>query len=296
MLPYLQDQGVMELRVTSTGAAFVVTFGQGKQRVENVPASTLDSFLCIIASMVGTEWRALHPRLHAAIPALGWRIQASMPPISPGIEMVLRRHPSQVFPLDDFVAKGILTPRQREILEGAVRDRKTIIVSGAVGSSKTSLTNALLHTLRDSHERIVVLEDTPELMLDAEEVTFQRTCDATMERPAITLRDLCRDVLRLSPDRLVIGEVRGAEALDMLKAFQCGTPGMCTVHSESARGTLERLGHLVEEVSASPQKHLIGEAVDLIANMTQHGRSWRCRTLLAVKGYDGHTYLTEELT
>jgi len=237
LLGYLDDPTVIEVRVTSAGAVFVVRFGLGKERVEGCPATTLDAFLALVADMVGAEWRDSSPRLHAANPQLGLRIQAGRPPISDAPWMVCRKHPQQVFPLEDFETKGILTPGQRRLIEDAVQQRRTVLIAGAVGSAKTSLTNALLHTLKDSRERIVILEDDPELRCDAAEVETINTS----EHPLITMRDLGKDVLRMSPDRIVVGEVRDGAALDMLKAFQTGHPGLCTVHASSAQETLTRL-------------------------------------------------------
>jgi type IV secretion system protein VirB11 len=291
LLPYLDDPGVIELRVTSAGSVFVVRFGLGKEHVGTCLLAVLDTFLALVADMVGAEWRAESPRLHAADPRLGLRIQAGRPPISPAPWMVCRKHPQQVFPLDDFEAKGILTPGQRQIIEQAVHERKTLIIAGAVGSAKTSLLNALLHTLKDTPERITLLEDDPELRCEAAEVETVHTS----EQPLITMRDLGKDLLRMSPDRIVVGEVRDGAALDMLKAFQTGHPGLCTVHAASAQETLTRLEQLVQEVSVDPQRHLIGEAVDMIVHMEQYARSWRVTDMLAVEGWDGHHYNTRSL-
>ena len=306
LLPYLEDAEVMEIRVTSNGRCFVVTFGVGKHQRADIPLPVLDTFLAVIASMTGAEWRASAPRLHAAFPSLGIRIQAARPPTTEGPMMVCRKHPRRVFPLDDFEAKGILTalgptqatdtrltaqPTIQQTLEAAVAGRHTIVIAGAVGSAKTSLLNALLATLRDSAERIVVLEDDPELRCEAAEVQTLRTC----HDPVITMRDLGKDLLRYSPDRIVIGEVRDGAALDMLKAFQTGHPGMTSVHAESALGTLLRLEQLVQEVSVDPQRPLIGDAIDLIVHLTSYARSWRVTDLIAVDGFDGSVYTTRSL-
>jgi type IV secretion system protein VirB11 len=287
LLPYLDDPEVLEVRVTSAGRVFVVRFGQGKHQVlADYPADALDTFLALVADLAGSEWHAGNPRLHADDPRLGFRIQAGRPPISPAPWMVCRKHPTRVFPLDDFEAKGILTSQQRAVLEQALWQRQTVIIAGAVGSAKTSLTNACLHLLRGSSERITIVEDDPELRCEAADVEYVQTSD----QPLITMRDLGKDLLRMSPDRIVVGEVRDGAALDMLKAFQTGHPGLCTVHAPSARETLTRLEQLVQEVSIDPQRHLIGEAVDVIVHMEQFARSWRVTDMLAVDGWDGHQY------
>lgn len=305
LLPWLLDEEVIEIRCTSRGACFVVRFGKDKTREADIPLDDLDSFLAVLASHVGSEWRDSSPRLHAADPKLGFRVQAGRPPISDGPWMVCRKHPRQVFPLEDFEAKGILTHRPqatstrqlqphatiRETLEAALAARFTILVSGAVGSAKTSLINAMLHALRESQERICILEEDPELHSAAVDSEFVHTCDA----PLITMRDLGKDLLRMSPDRVVIGECRDGAALDMLKAFATGHPGLCTIHAASAQDTLGRLEQLVQEVSTDPQRPLIGEAVDVIVHLEQFARSWRVTDLICVDGYDGHHYQTRSL-
>jgi Flp pilus assembly CpaF family ATPase len=206
--------------------------------------------------------------------------------------MVLRKHPSRVFPLEDFVAKGIVTARQRERLETALHARRTIVISGSTGSAKTSLTNALLHALQGTDRRIVILEDDAELVCTAPDVSFQRCVPVDGPTPPITMRDLCKDLLRLSPDLIVIGEFRDGAALDAMKAFSTGHQGLCTVHSDSAEGALLRLEQLILEVSATPQQPLIGESVDLIVHMERYGLLWRITGMLQVEGWDGRQYCT----
>jgi type IV secretion system protein VirB11 len=204
--------------------------------------------------------------------------------------LTLRKHPQQVFPLDDFVAKGILTPRQRTVLEAVVQARQTLVVSGSTGSAKTALLNALLHALRDSAERIVVLEDDPELRCAARNTAALRTVDGQ-----VTMTHLVQKVLRHRPSRIVVGEVRDGAALAMLRAFQTGHPGLTSVHAPSARATLLRLEQLVQEVSASPQRALIAEAVNVIVHLERHGRLWRATDLLAVEGLCGEDYVLRSL-
>jgi len=223
-------------------------------------------------------------------------VQASRWPVSPGPCMTLRKHPATVYPLVDFEAKGILTRQERQVLETALVERKTILISGAVGSSKTSLLNALLHALQETDERIVVVEDDPEIICEALDCEFQRTVRTVGGQALITMRDLCRDLLRHSPDRVVVGEIRGGEALDTARAFQTGHPGLCTIHAASAASTLLRLEQLIQEVSVDPQRPLIAEAIDVIIHMTAYGRLWRATGILAVEGLDseGH-YITKPL-
>lgn len=290
--PYLDDPHIREIRITSLGHCFVIHSLKGKLPCPDVCIDHLDAFLALIASHHGQEWTENSPRLATGSPALGFRIQASRPPVSPGPNMVLRKHPSQVYTLDDFVTSEILSPSQRETITEAVNFRKTIIIAGETGSGKTALLNACLGALPYTDERIIVVEDTPEIICDAYDTEYY----CAVPSQGITLRSLCADLLRNSPDRIVIGEVRGGEALDALRACQTGHPGFMTVHAKSAYGTLAMLEQRVQEVSQMPQQALIGDAIDTIIHMEHYKKLFRCTSIIAVNGWDvGKGYLTREI-
>jgi type IV secretion system protein VirB11 len=246
---------------------------------------SLHPFLSLCASLMQTEWRAQSPQLSMGDTGLGFRVEASMPPVSPAPALVLRKHPRTAYPLSDFEAKGILTARQATVIRESLLQRQTIIIAGEIGSGKTSLLNACLYELRHSHDRFVVLEDTAEIVCEALDTEFNRTVEGQGQE-AITLQELCRRLLRKSPDRVVIGELRGGEALPALQAFQTGHPGLATVHAKDAQGTLLRLEQLVQIVSVDPQRALIAEAVDVVVHMQHHDNLFRCTGMIAVDGVD----------
>lgn len=295
LLPYLDAPDVMEVRVTSAGRVFVVRFGREKERVsalEPYPELRLERFLAIVADLGHAAWGAEKPSLHVAHTGMGFRIEAGTRPTSPGPWMVCRKHPSQVFPLEDFLAKEIITARQKALLEAALDARQTVCFSGAFGSAKTSLLNASLHHLRHSRLRFVILEDDPEAVCTAEEAEFVKTD----EDLGITMAMQAKRLLRMSPGWVVVGEVRwGHETLEALKLFQSGHPGLITVHAESAAGTLLRVEQLVLEASLDPQRRLIGEALDVIVHMEQYAGSWRMTEMLRVGGWQGEHYNLERM-
>lgn len=285
---YLDDCEVLEVMCNDNGTCYVTRFGIGMVEVAHPGFTALDRFLSAIAHEVGQEWRASAPRLAAALEDLGWRVQAGRPPLAPAPFLSLRKHPAHVFPLDDFVAKGILTEPERAVLEQAMAAKQRLIIAGGVGSAKTSLVNALLDSIRETSDRVILVEDAPELHCAVRNCTRLRVVHGQW-----SLRDLIQDTLRLNPSRLVVGEVRGGEALGMLKAFQTGHSGLTTLHVDEAAHALHRLEQLVQEVSVSPQRELIGEVVDRIVHMAKYGPTWRCTGLLAVHGYASGTYHTE---
>jgi type IV secretion system protein VirB11 len=190
------------------------------------------------------------------------------------------------------VAARIMTPPQAQLLRQAVTDRRNIVVVGGTSSGKTTLVNALLAEIASLGERVLILEDTRELQCAAQDVVALRT------KPGVaSLADLVRSTLRLRPDRIIIGEVRGPEALDMLKAWNTGHPGgVTTVHANSGRGALLRLEQLVQEAVVTVPRALIAEAVDLIVFLAGRGGSRRVESLIEVQGLDaGGDYLLKPL-
>ena len=187
-----------------------------------------------------------------------------------------------VFGLQDYVAAGIMTADQAEILRRAVADRRNILVAGGTSTGKTTLTNALLAEVSKSADRVVLIEDTRELQCSAPNLVAMRTKDGVA-----TLSDLVRSSLRLRPDRIPIGEVRGAEALDLLKAWGTGHPGgFGTIHAGTALGALRRLEQLIQEAVTTVPRPLIAETIGLIAVLVRDGTGRRLSELARVQGLD----------
>jgi type IV secretion system protein VirB11 len=174
-----------------------------------------------------------------------------------------------------------------------VRERRNIVVAGGTSSGKTTLVNALLAEVASLGERVLILEDTRELRCAAEDVVALRT------KPGVaSLADLVRSTLRLRPDRIIVGEVRGAEALDMLKAWNTGHPGgLTTVHANSAEAALTRLEQLIQEAVVTVPRPLIAEAIDLIVFIKGRGGERRVDSILELIGLDENgSYLLSPAT
>jgi len=290
LTPLLEDAQVTDVCCNDNGTAFVRRLGEGKHQVAHPGFAVLDRFLAAIAHEVGAEWRAESPRLSAALEDVGWRIQAARPPATPAPFMALRKHPAHVFPLEALEAQGVLTAQQRTVLAAAAEARKRVVIVGGVGSSKTTLLNSLLHQLRDTPLRVVLLEDDPEILCQIQDCTRMWRV-----RGQFGLREMVQDSLRLNPDLLIIGEVRDGAALDMLKAFQTGHGGMTTLHVDNPEDALLRLEQLVQEVSVDPQRMLIGTVVDLVVHMTRTATAWGCTGIVEVERWDGARYLTRRV-
>jgi type IV secretion system protein TrbB len=190
-----------------------------------------------------------------------------------------------VFTLDDYARKGIMTTGQAALLRQAVAERRNILVAGGTSTGKTTLTNALLAEVAKTSDRVVLIEDTRELQCRAPNLVALRTKDGVA-----SLSDLVRSSLRLRPDRIPIGEVRGAEALDLLKAWGTGHPGgIGTIHAGSAVGALRRLEQLIQEVVVTVPRALIAETIDIVAVLAGRGAERRLAELAFVAGLDPRT-------
>jgi len=192
----------------------------------------------------------------------------------------IRKPAVAVFTLNDYVGAGIMTIEQAETLRTAVASRKNILVAGGTSTGKTTLTNALLAELAKTADRVVLIEDTRELQCLAQNLVALRTKDGV-----VSLSDLVRSSLRLRPDRIPIGEVRGAEALDLLKAWGTGHPGgVGTIHAGSALGAVRRLEQLIQEAVVTVPRALIAETIDVVAVLSGRGRERRLTELTRVIG------------
>lgn len=268
----LADPAVIEVMVNPDGSVRLDRLGQGRiDTGERLAGTDVERIIRLVASHVHREAHADHPVVSAELPARrdalgGERFEGLLPPVVGGPCFAIRKPATRIHTLDDYVRDRILTPWQADALRKAVRKRRSILVAGGTSSGKTTLANALLAEMATLDERVILIEDTPELQCAAADCVSLRT------RPGVvSLADLVRSTLRLRPDRIIVGEVRGGEALDLLKAWNTGHPGgVATLHANSAHGALTRLEQLVQEAVVTVPQRLIVEAVHLIVFI--HGR------------------------
>ena len=194
----------------------------------------------------------------------------------------IRKPAERLYRLADYVGDGLMSPDAARILSLAVVERRNIVVAGGTSSGKTTLANALLAEMAGLDERVILIEDTRELQSPAADTVALRT-----RAGAVSMADLLRSTLRLRPDRIIIGEVRGPEALDMLKAWNTGHPGgIATVHANSAPAALTRIEQLVQEAVVTVPRRLIAEAVDLIVFISGRGLQRRIASIVRLTGVD----------
>lgn len=289
---FMDDPAVVEVALNPDGRLWVERHGEPMQPVGDLSQAQAEMLVTTVAAMLDTTVTRTAPILECELPGDGSRFEALMPPVVARPTFTIRRKASRVFTLAEYVEAGIMSAAHRAAIEDAVARRRNILVVGGTGSGKTTLTNAIIDatTKAAPHDRLVIIEDTNELQCSAENAVLLRATDS------VDMLHLLRATMRLRPDRILVGEVRGAEALSLLKAWNTGHPGgVATVHANDAYGGLLRMESLCGEASASPRQQEIATAVNIVVSIgkTPHGR--RVREVLRVEGHDGTKYLTSQV-
>lgn len=277
----LEDPAVVEVMLNPDVRLWIDRLSEGLSDTgERLSAADGERIVRLVAHHVGAEVHARSPRVSAELPESGERFEGLLPPVVAAPTFAIRKPASIVFSLDDYVAAGIMSADQAETLRAAVSSRANILVAGGTSTGKTTLTNALLAEVATTQDRVVIIEDTRELQCSAPNLVAMRTKDGVA-----TLSDLVRSSLRLRPDRIPIGEVRGSEALDLLKAWGTGHPGgIGTIHAGTGIGALRRLEQLIQEAVVTVPRALIAETIDLVAVLAGRGSARRLAELARVEG------------
>ena len=278
---FLEDPAIVEVMLNPDGRLWIDRLSTGLADTgERLSAADGERIVRLVAHHVGAEVHAGAPRVSAELPETGERFEGLLPPVVAAPAFAIRKPAVAVFTLDDYAAAGIMTPAQAVVLRRAVAERRNILVAGGTSTGKTTLTNALLAEVAKTADRVVLIEDTRELQCQAPNLVALRTKDGV-----VSLSDLVRSSLRLRPDRIPIGEVRGAEALDLLKAWGTGHPGgIGTIHAGTGIGALRRLEQLIQEAVITVPRALIAETINVVAVLTGRGSQRRLAELVQVTG------------
>ena len=289
----LDDPDVIEVMVNPDGRIWFDRIGQGREATGQVlaPADS-ESILRLLADHVGVVVTAERPLVSATLPLTGERFQGIFPPITAAPSFAIRKPARSVFRLDDYVRRGHLTAGHAGTLRQAIADRLNILIIGGTSSGKTTFANALLADPVFSEDRVVIIEDTPELQCAAPD------CLAMLTRkiePKVTAQDLVVAALRLRPDRIVIGEVRDGAALEMIKAWNTGHPGgLGTLHANSPIDALYRIEDLIGEVSERIPYRAIASSLNVIVEIKRTPQGRRVSGILRVLGWQDGKYLFDD--
>ena len=283
---WLADPATIEVMLNPDGRLWVDRLGAGiSDSGECLSPADGERIIRLVAHHVGAQVHAHAPRVSAELPETGERFEGLLPPVVSAPTFAIRKPAVAVFTLDDYVAGDVMSIAEADLLRTGVAQRLNILVAGGTGTGKTTLANALLAEVARSGDRVVLIEDTRELQCSAPNLVALRTRDGIA-----SLADLVRSSLRLRPDRIPIGEVRGPEALDLLKAWGTGHPGgIGTIHAGSAIGALRRMEQLIQEAVVTVPRALIAETIDLIAVLVRDDHGRRLAELARIDGIDPAT-------
>lgn len=287
----LSEPSVTEVMLNPDGHLWTDRHGQGRQDTGyKISANDAERIIRLVASFKGESAHSASPIISAELPG-GERFEGLLPPITTAPSFSIRKAGAKVLELSDYVTDGILSEDQCAALIKAIHSRLNILIIGGTGSGKTTLANALLAEIAILNDRILILEDTRELRCKAPDVVALRTSEN------VSMATLVRSSLRLRPDRIIIGEVRGGEALDLLKAWNTGHPGgIATVHANSAIAGLSRIEQLILEAIPTVPPGLITDAIDVLAYISGKGSSRRVETIARLTGFDGLNYQLEPMS
>ncbi|MDZ7281308.1 P-type conjugative transfer ATPase TrbB [Sphingomonas sanguinis] len=291
----MRDPLVVEIMVNPDGALRLDRLGEGRSDTGvRIAPDQVERIVRLVASYARAEVHAEHPIISAELPPhveghAGERFEGVLPPVSPAPCFAIRKPATRLHTLDDYVADGLMSAIQADALRGAVARRDNILVAGGTSSGKTTLANALLAEMAEGRSgqdaRVILIEDTRELQCPLPDTVALRT-----RPPHVSMAQLVRSTMRLRPDRIIVGEVRGPEALDMLKAWNTGHPGgIATVHANSGQAALYRVEQLCQEAVVTVPRHLIAEAIDLVVFIAGRGTDRRVSTIARVAGLDPDT-------
>src|SRR5690625_1443224 len=287
--PYLDDPEIEEIWINDPGKVFIARNGRAELTTTILEADEVQDLVDRMLRSSGRRLDLSTPFVDASLPT-GERVHVVIPDVTREHWAVnIRKYIARARRLEDLVALGSLTPAAANFLDAAVASGLNIVVCGATQAGKTTMVNALAGSV-PPHEHIITCEEVYELQLAARDVVAMQCRQPNLEETGeIRLRRLVKEALRMHPDRLIIGEVREAEALDMLIALNAGNPGMCTVHANSAREAVVKLCTLPllagENVSDRFVVPTVAAAVDLIVHLDLDAAGKRrTREIVALSG------------
>lgn len=294
LMAALNDPRTVEVMLNADGRLWQERLGERMQCIGTLRAAQAEAIVKTVAGYHGKEVTRGKPMLEGELPLDGSRFAGQLPPVVPSPTFAIRKKAVAIYTLDEYAAAGTMTAHQCDVLRQAVASHRNILVTGGTGSGKTTLVNTIINEMVacDPGERVFIIEDTGEIQCAAENfVQYHTSFDVSMTA-------LLKAALRMRPDRILVGEVRGPEALDLLDAWNTGHEGgAATLHANNPAAGLGRLKSLITRNASAPAdiEPLIGEVVHMVVHIARTPAGRRVQEILEVSGYaDGH-YLTHLL-
>ena len=293
ILAALADPKVVEVMANADGRVWADRVGEDRTCIGTIEPHRAESVIRLVSDHVGETVGPNRPILSGTLPQSGQRFQGQLPPVTATPVFCIRKRAEVLFTLDDYVSQRVMTAVQAQSVRHAIDQRHNILIAGGTGSGKTTLANAVLAEPAFARDRVLIIEDTRELQCSSPDRVELLTKPTD---PVVTMNDLVRCALRLRPDRIVVGEVRGGEALALLKAWNTGHPGgLATLHANSTEDALARLEDLIGEVSRHVPRRAIARTIQLIVFVRRTREGRRVEAVSRVVGFDGTDYRLEPI-
>ena len=290
----LADPRTVEVLLNADGALWQEKLGEKMVRIGTMSPQRATAVLNTVAGYHGKIVTRFNPLIEGELPLDGSRFAGQLPPVVQEPTFAIRKKAVSVFTLDQYLEQNIMTGLQISCVKQAIADHKNILVIGGTGSGKTTLVNAIIQEMVvcNPSERVCIIEDTGEIQCTAENCVQYHT---TLE---VTMTMLLKTILRMRPDRILVGEVRGPEALDLLDAWNTGHEGgAATLHANDEISALLRLKSLITRNSAAPSdiESLIGEAVHTIVHISRTPEGRAVQGIVDVLGFENGKYITKRI-
>ena len=291
ILKFKKDPDVIEIMLNPDKTLWIDTLSQGMVYTGiNIPPEKSRTIINLVADSTNTIVGVKNPRISAEIPSDGSRFEGTLPPIVENPSFTIRKKALLVFTLDDYVRNGTMSQKQKDIIVQGVLDRKNMLVIGGTSSGKTTLTNAIINEMVVTKHRLIILEDTKEIQSKAENTVFMRTSDYA------NMQDLLKTCMRYRPDRIIIGEIRSGEALDLLTAWNSGHPGgISTIHSDTPEGGIKQLEQYIQRVSVSKQQELIAMTINYLIVITKENNERKIKCIKEMLGFESGKYILRDI-
>ncbi|HHB94373.1 MAG TPA: P-type conjugative transfer ATPase TrbB [Campylobacterales bacterium] len=293
IINYLKrDEEIIEIMANPDNSLFIEKMGQPMQRVGTVKPQNIRAIINTLASYHDMVIDQEQTILECEVPFCGSRFLGKIPPSVSSPSFTIRKKATKIFTLSDYLKEGIITKNQKVIIEESIKSKKNILIVGGTGSGKTTLTNAIIETISTltPNDRILIIEDTAEIQCSAQNKVISRTTKK------VSMQDLVKSSLRERPDRVLIGEIRGKEALDLITIWNTGHPGgVATVHANSAYEALKRLERLLALANAHNMQEEIAQAINTVIFIKKTPNGRVVDEILEIQHYDRekHEYITK---
>lgn len=290
IMRFMEDGNVIEIMLNPDKKLWVDTLKEGMLDtgilIEHATAMII---INTVANHCKTIVDVTNSTISAELPESGFRFEGIIPPNVDNASFTIRKKATLIFSLDDYIKMECLTIEQANYIKTSIKEHKNILVVGGTSTGKTTFTNACIAEISKT-DRLLILEDTKELQSVCPNTVFLKTSDYK------TMADLLKSTMRYRPDRIIVGEVRGGEALDLLTAWNSGHPGgFSTVHSNSDEGGLKQLEQYIQRVSINKQQELIAMAVNVIIVLRRIGNKRKVTSISEVKGFEDNKYILEKI-